>query len=744
MMVRKSQTLAIRPYARILTMLGEQLIKNERVALIELIKNCYDADASWVKITFENFGKNYEVTPLSRIIIEDNGDGMSAHKIETSWLHPATPDKKIWKESHPQTKKGRLIQGEKGIGRYAILKLGKKTNLITRARGENVEQIVDYDLSRYDDDFLSVDKKSQELFIDEIPIKLISQPAEKINKNPVNFGIRKLKQDDHGTIIEISNLKGSWNDAKIEAIYLDITKLLSIFPGDEIEKKKADFSVQIFKDNELQSYSQDYINKFQDLLNDRSVFQIKNGHYDEKNKLFKYELNGKPMVLKLSDPAIRGLYVYRNYFQKNLSLENRTTECGDFDFSFYVFDFSSKAPNKFRLDTKDKNIIRPHRIYLYRDRIRVYPYGEPEDDWLHIDQHRGTISAGTFLSNDQLVGSVQITQAKNKNLSDKTNREGLIEVGNAASDFIALLQVFLSYIRAKDYQRYRLGLEDKIAQDIVSKDAVKLQFEALREAADDSPKIKRMLIEAEKQYTTEKKYLQQRAETTENLAGVGLSVEAASHDITAFMHKALVKLDALIRDTAYEDADLEEVNTELASLKGLLTFVENQLKDVQLLFSSSKQRRKNIRVGEVLEKVERIYKQLLKKNKITLNIDLIGSPLIAKTTDAVLLQLFINLIDNSIYWLNEADQKNKEILITMDGNNGELIFSDNGPGIHPDDQPYIFEAMYSGKGEEGRGLGLYIARQLLERSDYSIDLAKKKTDKRLNGANFVVSFVTEE
>ena len=73
-----------------------------------------------------------------------------------------------------------------------------------------------------------------------------------------------------------------------------------------------------------------------------------------------------------------------------------------------------------------------------------------------------------------------------------------------------------------------------------------------------------------------------------------------------------------------------------------------------------------------------------------------------------------------------------------------MIFSDNGPGVDKEDAPYIFEPFYSGKGEEGRGLGLYIARQLLERNDYSIELARLKSEKILPGANFVVNFVAED
>jgi signal transduction histidine kinase len=104
--------------------------------------------------------------------------------------------------------------------------------------------------------------------------------------------------------------------------------------------------------------------------------------------------------------------------------------------------------------------------------------------------------------------------------------------------------------------------------------------------------------------------------------------------------------------------------------------------------------------------------------------------------------IFINFFDNSIYWLDQVDKSDKIISVSLQGDKQQMIFSDNGPGVREDDAPYIFNAFYSGKGEEGRGLGLYIAKQLLERNDYSIKLAETKTEKKLSGANFVVDFVS--
>ena len=167
----------IRPYARLLTMLGEQLIRNEQIALAELIKNAYDADADWVKISFMDFDikedsegniSSIDSTTKSKIRIEDNGCGMTEDVIEKSWMNPATPNKKI-RNPKERSEKKRILQGEKGIGRFAILKLGRKIGITTRPIGEenHTEYFIDYDLSKYDDDFLSENGEDKELFIDE-------------------------------------------------------------------------------------------------------------------------------------------------------------------------------------------------------------------------------------------------------------------------------------------------------------------------------------------------------------------------------------------------------------------------------------------------------------------------------------------------------------------------------------------------------------------------------------------------
>ena len=201
-------------------------------------------------------------------------------------------------------------------------------------------------------------------------------------------------------------------------------------------------------------------------------------------------------MLKLSDHKVTGLNVFVERFGKGgKELEDRKTDCGFFNFAFFIFDFAtSNVPAKYLLDKDDREIIRDHRIYLYRDGIRVYPYGEPEDDWLGIDIHRGTVSAAQFLSNDQVVGYVNITQEENPKLKDKTNREGLIEEGNATDDFIALLRTILRYIRAYEFKKYRLGIKRKDAHDIFRTEQVQREFDRIREAAKDNKQVLNLFL----------------------------------------------------------------------------------------------------------------------------------------------------------------------------------------------------------------------------------------------------------
>jgi signal transduction histidine kinase len=736
--------LKFRPYARLLTMLGDQLIKNERIALIEIIKNSYDADASWVKVSFIGFTNDYRCTENSKIVIEDDGIGMTRDIIEKHWVNPATPLKKIGKKTLARTVKKRVIQGEKGIGRFSLFKLGKTINITTRPTNADVEYILNIDLSSYDEDFS--DNNESALFLDELALSLDSTITPvAIVEESVLLGSREITRAPHGTRIEITNLNGDWNENKVDQIISDLERLQAVFDQseDSSEDQENSFEVLIYNGDLHRSTTNSYREKLTSLIENNSVFKIMEGFYDERLSELRFKLNSAPMSISIFSPKITGIKEVREYINdRGISVDNPTT-CGSFSFEFYVFDFSNSASGRFQLNSDDKALIKQHRIYLYRDGIRVNPYGDPDDDWLRIDVTRGTVRASAFLSNDQVVGYVHITQRGNKELRDKTNREGLIDQGNATSDFIFVLRTILAWIRKGPYQEYQYKVATKHDADIFRKQQVKAALDEAIQATTD-PSAKKSIAAAVKLYDAERSYLVHRAETTEHLAGVGLSVETASHDLMAAMGQSLATIDGLIRETQRPGVLSKEIMfRDLTGLRGILSFIEAQIKDIQLLFRSTKQKRKLIRISEVLDKVLRLYKNTLDKERIDVIIDKTTTPLLAKTTDAVLLQLFLNLFDNSIYWLKLQD-KEKVVHILLDGDDGKLIFCDNGPGVSAEDSPYIFEPFFTGKGQDGRGLGLYIARQLLEKHGYSIALADLDADKPLSGASFVVSFVKEE
>ena len=758
------KTLKIRPYARLLTMLGEQLIKNEQIALAELIKNSYDADADWVKVRFVDFTydeKKAEISknPNSKIIIEDNGCGMNMKVIEDSWMNPATPNKMAQNNEEVKTspKKHRIIQGEKGIGRFAILKLGRNIKITTRPEGENKEFVIDYNLSRYDDDFLTKkvegkdgkDKVIEEkIYIDDISIPVTEQlPIYMIKRKVVVNNFVFENDNDHGTIIEISDLKGEWSFDKIKIVNAESQKLESIFEKIFSNKKNENqFEIGFECNGERLLYSDATINELSSLLENSAVLKITNGLYSEKNRKFTYNINGVPYALSLDDVQISGLTFFKERFtEKNLfeEIEIRDSTCGDFKFNFFVFDFVADRESPYYLDKKEKETIKDHRIYLYRDHIRVAPYGDPDNDWLEIDKKRGVGRAGDYLSNDQVVGFVDISKQGNPKLKDKTNREGLIEEGNATRDFIVLLHSFLLFIRQHPYKQYQERVKQQKEQQIDKLKVVDNHFTQLKETLGDNTKALAIYNDLYKSYQIEKKFYQNRLDNTEDLAAVGLSVETASHDMSMMLSKGVDAIDNLIKDIDGGVLTDEQIENELLSIRGMFSFVKDQMRDIQLMFRSSKQRRRPIRFEDLLEKVEKIYRRTLNRELIDYSVNRIGSPIIVKCTDAVILQLLINLFDNAVYWLSMPRISDKKITITLDGEKQQVIFSDNGPGVRDDDKPFIFEAFYSGK-EDGRGLGLYIARQLLQRMGYSIYLADISSEKVLSGANFVINFVNSD
>lgn len=266
--------LRIRPYARLLTMLGDQLIKNELIALTELVKNSYDADADFCNVKFCNFDDNKKKTYNSYIIIDDNGYGMSYDVITKHFLNPATPIKKQGNVLR-QSRKGRICQGEKGIGRFSMLKLGKKVTIFSKEEGIDTVHKIVFDFSKYDDEFLLMNRTEEEIFLDELVVDY-----EAVTVFDVPYDI-ELKKQGYGTAILVESLKGEWDYSKIKVFEKDMLRFCPFEVDKEQVVNNQDFYVGVYVNNEEEKYKEKQLREIEDLIYSKSLYKIV-GKYDEK------------------------------------------------------------------------------------------------------------------------------------------------------------------------------------------------------------------------------------------------------------------------------------------------------------------------------------------------------------------------------------------------------------------------------------------------------------------------------
>ena len=171
-----------------------------------------------------------------------------------------------------------------------------------------------------------------------------------------------------------------------------------------------------------------------------------------------------------------------------------------------------------------------------------------------------------------------------------------------------------------------------------------------------------------------------------------------------------------------------------------LAFVAARLADVQGLFVSTRKGRGRLSVVDYARRVQRMFASAVGRLEMRVRITSEPQDMRVTTTDAALLQVLINLFDNAVYWLDVSGMTDPEVAIVADSVGRTVVFADNGPGVRRADVPYIFEPFYSGKGDLGKGLGLYIARQVGLRAGFTIELVDDESLKILPGANFMLQF----
>lgn len=337
MAVIKHDSAPFEPYARLMTMLGDQLITDKKVAIIELIKNCYDADAKLVSVAFyniQNIGLNdLPQNELAYVEIKDDGIGMSLDTIKNVWLRPATPNKMTTKRKDNRTRLGRIIQGEKGIGRFAIHKLGTKIELYTRTEGqEEVKLLMNF--SDYDPDQSNLFNQQGEykLLQDVTNDWYVNSPAEVITSGT-------------GTVLRIYLLRENWSTKDFEELYRSIQRMIP-----PIDNSARQFGIIPIKDFDVflsvnnKPFVAEEGTSFNDVI-ERAQYRITGSVSKDGILSFQYKSTNPyrefNRELNLLDRNHLAHHNYSSYAITEFLKREQKLNCGGFDFAFYAFDLET-------------------------------------------------------------------------------------------------------------------------------------------------------------------------------------------------------------------------------------------------------------------------------------------------------------------------------------------------------------------------------------------------------------------
>ncbi|MCD4732149.1 MAG: ATP-binding protein, partial [Bacteroidales bacterium] len=379
--------------ARLILQLGRDSIKDYTTALIELVKNSYDADATKVEIEI------YCNKEPKKIRIADNGFGMTENEIDKNWLVIGYSEKRKLKRSE----KNRRKTGEKGIGRIATDRLGRKTKLISKSK---YDKVVGLEVNW---DEFDVENKR----VKDIKIKQIKNPK-------ITFPISNEKYET-GTEIIITELRQDWTKEDIGKLYQELSYLTPLFT------KIEDFDIILINDID-QSYPK-YVKSAIYSVSEIELTAVYDGGdeilYTIKNR---YAEKEDTEVIKLNQ-------LYQNF---NAEQENQPLRCGPFDLnlSFYLRQASVVKGTDFTLKDLRNFLDTNAGVKIYRDNIAVKPYGFQKsqfgEDWLNLAERKAKDPAGigrkTYkITPNQLVGAVNVSRDHNQQLIDSAAREGLVE-----------------------------------------------------------------------------------------------------------------------------------------------------------------------------------------------------------------------------------------------------------------------------------------------------------------------------
>lgn len=706
----KNGEFVFRPRARLIKTIGEELISNDNVAITELVKNSYDAGSQIVDITFSGIVKKKEVVKRvaqkeikneesyiekedASIIIFDEGSGMSFATIETAWMEPATN----YKKKQENKNQNRRFSGEKGIGRFASAKLSSKLELVTRKKGED-EIVVNFDWDAFSD---------EEQYLDNVKIKWTIRPAQEIKTS--------------GTILKLTGLNDDWDESQINDLRVALSRLLNPVVPNE------DFLISLNLPDGINPALSGLVERPETL--NRPNYYIKGqilGNGNPTNIQFFSKNNGKEETID---------------FKPSFFTKEKPYTAGAFSFEFKVWNRDNDNLSNLANETDSilsnvkKDLDDLCGISIYRDGIRVLPYGNKNNDWVRLDLRR--VNNPTLrLSNNQIVGYVSIGLDTNPLLKDQSNREGIIE-STAFEDLKEYIKIILNEVEQRRYsERPRENQPIEYSKrSLFERLSLTSLSNEIREKPRDTKEIISLIDKKEKEIKETVSKIQEVISRYRRLSTLGQLIDPIIHDGNNFLNKIDLKTNIIIKETNKDDYDLNKISTKAFEIQAVRVDFSQLFKRIEPFGGRKRGRPAPVILEDVIRNQFRINEEELKKNAI--NYFVANTQHQVTIDPSELAVVMMNLIQNSIYWLTTIDE-NRQIHVTVNDESDGLaiLISDNGPGIKEGTEDSIFEPYFSTK-PDGIGLGLAIVGEIMADYDGELSLIK---DNQHKGATFKLLF----
>ena len=739
--------------SRAAILLGRESVSKVDGAIIELVKNTYDADASFCLLAFD--------IEHDAIYIIDNGTGMTRDTIQNCWMLIGTDNKRI----EYQSKKNRIKSGEKGIGRFALDRLGAICEMYTKHESSNNTLYWKTDWRNFEESGKTINEVAADIDFIDSDIRLFI--PHNIVKNLDNINEDIMNNFTTGTILKITNLRDNWSDKNIDKIF---NMLSYSIPNTGIKE----YSIYVQK-----SYN-DIIQNIKNEMLEEFDYKLE-AKFDGTNvfiKLFRNEFNINIIPDEVfdmtefkkspyrKDDFIKQIIEYKYTVDQiinssNEKLKQAIHDVGSFNFEYYFLK-NQIASNKDRERFFYKELSKQRKdwlsqnagIKIYRDNFIVRPYGDVNSDafdWLNLDGRRasspagaGKSSGGWKVGNKQGYGNVYISRINNEKIIDKSSREGIIDneyftlFKQLIIGIISILENDRSYIargfdkfydkKHKTEQKIEQGknLAKTISAKTQEPDSEREEWDnnnpqnsdnkILLNKNDDIDKQNKQLAEALLLIDEENEELLSDIKMLRSLITNGLVTTAILHDLMGINADLKGRIDDLKYEYENNNKDMvyeyfENIKRSDLFMNSWITVVISQLK---------KQKRKKIEndIYAIVKNLELVLKPILEQKNISLSI--IGDYAIAKKEIyAIDIESIIcNLVINSIEAFNKIDFNDRKITIEINNENENIVITyiDNGPGISKHyTSPYeIFKLGVTDKRDNisgeiiGTGLGMYL------------------------------------